>query len=134
MNDEWMKDEKFIVASTNPSNVAAAQNDNVLRFIDAIRREDRDMKGFTGSFQQYVGSLNSEISLEVNYNEKRQAMSDILLLSIDDMRESVKGVSEDEEAMNLTKYQKSYNAAARYMTALDEMLDLIVNRLGLVGR
>lgn len=134
MNEEWIKDEKFMITSTNSSDTGAARNDNILRFIDAIRREDRDMGGFTGSFQQYVGSLNTEISLEVNYNDKRQSMSDILLLSIDDMRESIMGVSEDEEAMNLSRYQKSYNAAARYMTALDEMLDLIVNRLGLVGR
>jgi flagellar hook-associated protein 1 FlgK len=50
------------------------------------------------------------------------------------MRASIKDVSEDEEAMNLAKYQKSYNAAARYMTVLDEMIDLIVSRMGIVGR
>jgi len=34
----------------------------------------------------------------------------------------------------LARFQKSYNAAARYMTVLDEMLEQIVMRLGIVGR
>ena len=125
MSEDWMNDNKYMVTTTDPAATGAARNDNILRFIDAIRRED---------MQQYIGSLSSEIALEINYNDKRQAMSDMLLYSIDDFRESIKGVSEDEEAMNLARFQKSYNAAARYITALDEMLDIIVNRLGLVGR
>ena len=35
---------------------------------------------------------------------------------------------------NMVKYQHSYAACARVINAMDEMLDLIVNRLGIVGR
>jgi flagellar hook-associated protein 1 FlgK len=49
-------------------------------------------------------------------------------------RESVAGVSLDEEAANLVKAQKAYQAAARVMTAYDELLDRIINGMGLVGR
>jgi flagellar hook-associated protein 1 FlgK len=44
------------------------------------------------------------------------------------------GVSLDEEMTNMVKYQQSYNACARMMTVMDEMIDRIVNQLGLVGR
>ncbi|HLO02406.1 MAG TPA: flagellar basal body rod C-terminal domain-containing protein, partial [Symbiobacteriaceae bacterium] len=44
------------------------------------------------------------------------------------------GVSIDEEMTKMIQYQQSYNAAARVMTAVDEMLDTLINRVGLVGR
>jgi flagellar hook-associated protein 1 FlgK len=51
-----------------------------------------------------------------------------------DQRESVAGVNLDEEAANMAKAQKAYQAAARVMTAYDDLLDLVINRMGLVGR
>jgi flagellar hook-associated protein 1 FlgK len=40
----------------------------------------------------------------------------------------------DEEMSNLIKYEHSYNAAARIVNVMDEMLEIIVNKIGLVGR
>ena len=45
----------------------------------------------------------------------------------------VAGVS-DEEMTNLIRFQHAYNAAARVITAMDEAVDTIINRMGLVGR
>lgn len=49
-------------------------------------------------------------------------------------RESAHGVSIDEEMVNLIQYQHAYEASARVMTAVDELLEVLVNRTGLVGR
>jgi len=46
----------------------------------------------------------------------------------------VAGVNLDEEAANMMKYQRAYQAATRVMTAYDEMLDKVINSMGLVGR
>jgi len=46
----------------------------------------------------------------------------------------VRGVSLDEEVTNLILFQHAYTAAARLANVADEMLELIVNRLGLAGR
>ncbi|MEN4010624.1 MAG: flagellar hook-associated protein FlgK [Bellilinea sp.] len=54
--------------------------------------------------------------------------------ALNDQRESVGGVSLDEEAANLAKAQRAYQAAARVLTAYDEMLDRVINGMGLVGR
>ena len=40
----------------------------------------------------------------------------------------------DEEGMNLVMYQRAYEAAARVLTTVDEMLDTLINRTGRVGR
>jgi len=49
-------------------------------------------------------------------------------------RDSVSSVSLDEEMTNMIKFQHAYNAAARNITMVDEMLDKIINSMGLVGR
>lgn len=57
-----------------------------------------------------------------------------VLGQVDQARLSVSGVSLDEEMTNLLVFKQSYAAAARVVTALDEMLDVLINKTGLVGR
>ncbi|MBO8142820.1 MAG: flagellar hook-associated protein FlgK, partial [Firmicutes bacterium] len=49
-------------------------------------------------------------------------------------RESVSGVSLDEEMVDMVRFQQAYAAAARLVTTMDEALETIINRMGLVGR
>lgn len=49
-------------------------------------------------------------------------------------QQSVASVDGDEETINLLTYQTAYQAAARVLTAVDEALDVLINRTGLVGR
>lgn len=49
-------------------------------------------------------------------------------------QQSHASVDGDEETINLLTYQTAYQAAARVLTAVDEALDLLINRVGLVGR
>ena len=46
----------------------------------------------------------------------------------------ISGVSHDEKRIDLIQYNKAYSAAARVMTTLDEALDTIINKMGIVGR
>jgi flagellar hook-associated protein 1 FlgK len=52
---------------------------------------------------------------------------------VDASRESVSGVSIDEEMTNMLQFQHAYSAAARMITAIDETLDVLINRTGRVG-
>lgn len=54
--------------------------------------------------------------------------------SINTSRDSVSGVDLNEEGINLLQYQKSFAAACRLMTTLDEMMDKVINGMGIVGR
>uniref|UniRef100_UPI0026F0CE74 flagellar basal body rod C-terminal domain-containing protein n=1 Tax=Alkalibaculum bacchi TaxID=645887 RepID=UPI0026F0CE74 len=54
----------------------------------------------------------------------------VLVEQLDQRRESTSGVSIDEEVTNLIKYQKSYEANARVISVLSEMLDTLINRTG----
>ena len=58
----------------------------------------------------------------------------LIVEELNNKREAVSGVNMDEEGTNLIKYQNAYNAAARYITTIDEMLEVLINRTGVVGR
>jgi flagellar hook-associated protein 1 FlgK len=60
--------------------------------------------------------------------------SSILADSVEQNRQSVSAVSLDEEMTNMIKFQHAYNASARNITVVDEMLDKIINGMGVVGR
>lgn len=53
---------------------------------------------------------------------------------LENKRGALVGVSMDEEMSNLIRFEHSYNASARMINVMDEMIDIIVNRLGRVGR
>lgn len=53
-----------------------------------------------------------------------------LVNSIEDKRQQISGVSTEEEMVSLLKYQHAYNAASRYITTIDSMLEHLIMRLG----
>jgi flagellar hook-associated protein 1 FlgK len=55
----------------------------------------------------------------------------IMTRQIDNRRQSISGVSIDEEMGNLVRYQHAYNAAAKMIQTYAELLDILVNRLGI---
>ena len=52
---------------------------------------------------------------------------------VKEQREAISGVNMDEEIANMLAFQRAYQAAARVITTVDEMLDQIINRTGRVG-
>lgn len=86
--------------------------------------------GYYGTLNGIVGHLAIALDTGESMVDTRQS----LLNSVDTQRTSVSGVSVDEETTNLIVYQQSYNACARVITAIDEMLDTMINGMGLVGR
>ena len=57
-----------------------------------------------------------------------------LINTIDERRQSISAVSLDEEMADMIKFQHSYTANSRVINAIDEMIETVVNRVGLVGR
>jgi flagellar hook-associated protein 1 FlgK len=89
---------------------------------------------FTGSFEAFATSLMSNAAIDTNYISYLEKSSDLIMTSIENQRESIMGVSLNEETTNLMKYQKAFEAASRLMTMYDDALDVIINKMGLVGR
>jgi flagellar hook-associated protein 1 FlgK len=89
----------------------------------------RSSPAIDGAYKAFV----SKVGGDLNESVRMQANAQVLADSVEDRRQSVAGVSMDEEMSNLVKFQRAYQASARAMSTMDEMLDVLINRTGRVG-
>jgi flagellar hook-associated protein 1 FlgK len=82
----------------------------------------------------YLQAISSKLGLDVQDAQRQSEAAVAQTAQAENNRQSVSGVSLDDEMTKMIQFQQTYNAAARMMTAMDEMLDVIVNRVGAVGR
>lgn len=84
---------------------------------------------FNTYFLKFVADYGSQ-GHEANYMlEAQQGIND----QIQSQRDAVMGVSSDEEMLDIIRFQQGIGAISRYMTALDDMLDRIINGMGRAG-
>lgn len=88
----------------------------------------------SSSFDDYYASVVTVLGADTARAESLADSSDRLVSHLEAMRQSVAGVNIDEEVTNLAASQRAYEAAARVITAIDEMLDVLINRTGITGR
>lgn len=79
-------------------------------------------------------SLVSNLAVDTQEAIRGKENQEFLIAQVENKRQSIMGVSMDEEMSEMLKFQHSYNANARMITTIDGILDTVINRLGLVGR
>ena len=75
-----------------------------------------------------------ELGVQASVANRNLGIQAVITTQVDAARESVAGVNLDEEMTNMLSFQHAYAAAGRMVTAIDETLDVLINRTGLVGR
>jgi len=88
----------------------------------------------SGTIDDYFRAFVGQLGTLSNNASQHLLNSQDLTYSADLMRQQVSGVTLDEELADMIRFQHAYNAAARNMTTVDEMLDRIINQMGIVGR
>ncbi len=81
----------------------------------------------------FYSRIISRIGITTNEAKNFVETQEELLVGIDNKRKSISGVSSDEEMKNMLTYQHAYNASARIVSIIDNMLDKIINGTGRVG-
>ncbi len=82
--------------------------------------------GADGFYDAMVGNLTTQGSVWKSIMENQTKETE----SIEDKRQQIAGVSTEEEMTSLLMYQHAYNAASRYITTVDAMLQHLIERLG----
>jgi flagellar hook-associated protein 1 FlgK len=77
--------------------------------------------------------LVTRLGSDTQEAHRSRANAELLSAALLDRRDSVSGVSLDEEMTNITRFQRGYQASARALSVMDEMIDQLVNRTGRVG-
>lgn len=75
-------------------------------------------------------SMVANLGTKANGIYRAHQTAELATTGINNDRQSVMGVSLDEEMSNLIKFQHAYNAAARMVSTTDQLLDTLINRLG----
>lgn len=89
---------------------------------------------YNSSFDDFYRSTVARLGVNAQEGTRMRDNQDLLVAQLVNKRELVSGVSLDEEMTNMIRFQHAYTASARVINTMDEMIDLIVNRLGMVGR
>ncbi|HLA27710.1 MAG TPA: flagellar hook-associated protein FlgK [Syntrophales bacterium] len=116
-----------VVSDINKIAISATLNGDGenARIIGAIR-DELVMSGGSATLNDYYSSLVGQIGRDVADAKSNMEYRTSVMKQLTDRRESVSGVSLDEEMMELIKYQMAYNAAGKLVSTVNEMLTTLM--------
>jgi flagellar hook-associated protein 1 len=118
--------------ANSPEKIAAALSNSRGDGSNAVKMMQlQDEKITIGSEETTIGEyyhkLLGEVGTGVQNAQRYRDNADARVQQTEMQRQSVSGVSIDEEMTNMVRYQQAYNAAAKYVSAVNEMLDKLIN-------
>lgn len=119
-----------IAAATHPF---GGDGSNALKLAD-VKNAPLNFPGSNSSLQSFYEGAIGKMAVDAQQAVRLTNNSAVLTDSVQQRRLSVSGVSLDEEMTNMIQFQHAYNASARNITVIDEMLDKIINGMGVGGR
>lgn len=140
VTNHWATNSGYIIYQRNPdvNDTADAVANYALALADAVANQTFQFspndEDFEGTFLDYVKNYTTTLAEDVSFAEARLTATTVIQQNLEDSRDSVSGVVVDEEVANMMLYNKSLSAASRLMTAMDEALETLINKTGVVGR
>lgn len=105
-----------------------ADGENALLIARALKQGKHHI-GYAENITQFYNALIARLGTESRKAEDLAQHNKDHLLALKNLRQSVMGVNLDEEMVSLVQFQHAYNASARTLRTMDELLDVIINRL-----
>jgi len=134
LSKEILDDVRNIAAASGIGGLAE-DNTNALKLIS--QREDKFF--FTGGVSQgtpddFIKSMLSSMAVDSLQAKRIYGTQELIQKNIELKRSSISGVSLEEEMADMVRYQHVYVASSKMISTMDMIIDVTVNRLGLVGR
>jgi flagellar hook-associated protein 1 FlgK len=124
VNSNIANDVNRIAASGTAGGVPG---DNSMAIAIADLQAALTMSGGTATFDDYYNSVVSDVGNDVQTASANFDHQTSMVTQLNNYRESISGVSLDEEMINLIKFQHAYDAAAKLITTVDELLNTVIN-------
>lgn len=136
LSDDILASVYNIAASDVPvdpssGNPQAGNNKNALRLVELTSRNDIDT---VSNFESYFKNAIVEIAVESAHVQKLLDSQSSIVQNLENRKLSFSSVSIDEEMVEMIKWQHSFSAATRVINAIDEEMETLINRMGIVGR
>ncbi len=104
----------------------AAGDNQVARNLAALQN-NRVLNGGTSTLADAWSDVVYRVGRDAQVANQRSSSQTEVVRQIDALRDQVSGVSLDEEATSMLKFQRAYEANARFFTAIDQTLDVLMN-------
>lgn len=131
VNDAIHSDIQSVAAAKpNLQGVADAGDGRAAVEIAALRNTGV-MIGKSRTFDDYFADAVTNVGLKGEQAENMLISQNAIMADLTALRDSISGVNIDEELADIIKFQHGYNAAARFVTVQDQLLDTLINRLGI---
>jgi flagellar hook-associated protein 1 len=127
---EIKSDIGSIAAGFGENGRPAQAGDGSTALAIAALRTQGVMVGSLRSFDDHFAEAVARVGLAGERAQSSAATHERIGKELRDLRSSMSGVNMDEELANMIKFQHGYEAAAKFVTRVDSMLDTIINRLG----
>jgi flagellar hook-associated protein 1 FlgK len=107
--------------------IGSAEGDagNLVRLLDLRESEVDDLDANT--IEDFWADVIGDVGFETAGAEDTLAAQDLLLQRLEAERESVSGVNLDEEMLDMVRFQQSFDAAARFLSTVQELTDTLIN-------
>lgn len=130
VNTELKKDVMSVAAGYIDSTGAAATGDGRAAVEIASIRNSAIMVGNMRTFDDYFADSVTNVGLKGQQAETNFLSQNAIMEDLRNLRDSISGVNIDEELAEIMKFQHGYNAAAKFVTVWDSLLDTVINKLG----
>lgn len=130
INEQITKDVLSVAAAYADHTGTAANGDARAAVEIASIRNTKVMIGRQRTFDDYFADSVTHVGLMGEQAETNMLSQNAIMDDLRGLRESISGVNLDEELADIMKFQHGYNAAAKFVTVIDQMLDTVINRLG----
>ncbi len=123
MNDVIVEDVNRIAAGAKPG----AVGDNTVANVISQLQHKEVMDGGTSTLDDFYNSQVGRVGVLAQRAVKARESQDNILGQLNTIRESISGVSLDEETTNMIEFQRAFDASARVIKTADEMFDTVLN-------
>jgi flagellar hook-associated protein 1 FlgK len=130
VNPALVKDPSSVAAGFGFNGRAANPGNGEAAAAIAAIRNTQVMVGSLGTFDDYFADAVGHIGLLGEQSRITLATKNQLMKDLHDNRQAISGVNIDEELSNMIRYQHGYAASARFITTVNDMLDVLINRMG----
>lgn len=148
ISDSWANRDVKLVSSfiwpTGQDGIPSTAHDNITHMVNLMDKDltynpqelvDNAVSDdiFVGSFQEMLVNISAVLGNDARSTTTMLNTYYNSAVELETSRDSVSAVDLNDEATGLIQYQKSYSAACRLMTTIDQALDKLINGTGTVG-
>lgn len=130
INPRIKNDIQSVAAAFPNSQGYASSSDGRAAVEMAAIRNTKIMIGSERTFDDYFADTVTNVGLKGEQAENQFTSYTKIMNDLRDLRDSISGVNIDEELADIIKFQHGYNVAAKFVSVQDELLNTLINRLG----